>query len=98
LLSQVDILIAPDTGSVHLARAMDTPVIGLYAVASPALAGPYQQMEYCVDRYPQAVEKFLGKDSKQLPWNTRVHDANAMALIEVADVMQQLEIFFGQQS
>jgi len=96
LLSQVDILIAPDTGSVHLARAMDTPVIGLYAVASPALTGPYRQMEYCVDRYPQAVEKFLGKDSTQLPWNTRVHDANAMALIEVADVMQQLEIFFGQ--
>jgi heptosyltransferase I len=97
LLSEVDILIAPDTGSVHIARAMDTPVIGLYAVASSRLTGPYQQMEYCVDRYPQAVKKFLGKDSEHLPWNTRVHHADAMSLIEVADVMRQLEMFFGQQ-
>lgn len=91
LLSLVDVLIAPDTGSVHIARAMNTPVIGLYAVASPNLTGPYQKMESCVDRYPQAVRKFLGKDSKQLPWNTRVHHPDAMALITVDEVMQQLE-------
>jgi heptosyltransferase I len=90
LLGQVDVLIAPDTGSVHIARAMDTPVIGLYAVASPKLTGPYQRMEYCVDRYPQAVKKFLGQDVNQLPWNTRVHHADAMSLIEVDDVMHQL--------
>ena len=76
---------------------MDTPVIGLYAVASPKLTGPYRQMEYCVDRYPQAVKTFLGKYSEHLPWNTRVHHADAMSLIEVADVMRQLELFFGQQ-
>ena len=96
LLGEVDILIAPDTGSVHIARAMDTPVIGLYAVASPGLSGPYQRMDYCVNRYPQAVETFLGKDDEHLPWNTRVHHADAMSLIEVTDVMQQLESFFGQ--
>ncbi|MDH2915645.1 MAG: glycosyltransferase family 9 protein [Gallionella sp.] len=91
LLGQVDVLIAPDTGSVHIARAMDTPVIGLYAVASPKLTGPYQRMEYCVDRYPQAVRNYLGKDPERLPWNTRVHHPDAMRLIEVADVMQQLD-------
>ena len=91
LLSQVDVLIAPDTGSVHIARAMNTPVIGLYAVASPSLTGPYQQMEYCVDRFPQAVHKFLNINPDQLPWNTRVHLAEAMSLITVDDVMQQLE-------
>ena len=90
LLGKVDVLIAPDTGSVHIARAMDTPVIGLYAVASPKLTGPYQHMEYCVDRYPQAVRKYLGKDPAHLPWNTRVHHPDAMSLIEVDDVLQQL--------
>ncbi|MFA7398940.1 MAG: glycosyltransferase family 9 protein [Sideroxydans sp.] len=90
LLGKVDVLIAPDTGAVHIARAMDTPVIGLYAVASPKLTGPYRRMEYCVDRYPQAVRKFLGKDPEQLPWNTRVHHPAAMSLIEVDDVLQQL--------
>lgn len=96
LLGQVDVLVAPDTGSVHIARAMDTPVIGLYAVASPALTGPYQRMDYCVDRYPQAVRKYLGKDAEHLPWNTRVHHPDAMSLIEVADVMQQLDKILGR--
>ena len=97
LLSQVDVLIAPDTGAVHIARAMGTPVIGLYAVASPKLTGPYQQMDYCVDRYPQAVQEFLGKTPEQLPWNTRVHHPDAMSLIEAADVMHQLANVLEQQ-
>lgn len=97
LLSLADVLIAPDTGSVHIASAMETPVIGLYAVASPKLTGPYRQMEYCVDRYPQAVKKFLGKDVEQLAWNARVHHRDAMSLIEVDDVMLQLDKLMGQQ-
>jgi heptosyltransferase I len=91
LLSLVDVLIAPDTGAVHIARAMNTPVIGLYAVASPKLTGPYERMEYCVDRYPQAVQQLLHQDPERLPWNTRVHHSDAMSLISVEDVMQQLK-------
>lgn len=96
LLSLVDVLIAPDTGSVHIARAMNTPVIGLYAVASPKLSGPYRHLEYCVDRYPEAASMYLGKDADHLPWNTRVHHSSAMSLIEVADVMQHLDKLLGQ--
>jgi heptosyltransferase I len=54
------------------------------------LTGPYQRLEYCVDRYPQAVQKYLGKNLDELPWNTRVHHPDAMSLISVDDVMQQL--------
>lgn len=91
LLGQVDGLIAPDTAAVHLARAMGTPVIGLYAVASPELSGPYGQMEFVVNRYPDAVRKLLGKDPDRVPWNTRVHHAEAMRLITTADVLDQLD-------
>ncbi len=97
VLGLADVLIAPDTGAVHIARAMGTPVVGLYAVASPKLTGPYRQLEYCVDRYPQAVKKYLGKDADQVPWNTRVHHPDAMALIEVSDVIFQLEKLLGPQ-
>lgn len=97
LLSLVDVLVAPDTGAVHIARAMGTPVVGLYAVASLKLTGPYEQMEYCVDNYPQAVKKFLGKSIEQAGWNTRVHHPDAMSLITVDEVMQQLEKVLGQQ-
>jgi len=97
LLSQADVLIAPDTGAVHIARAMGTLVFGLYAIGSPKLTGRYHQMDYCVDRYPQAVKRFLGNDPDHLPWNTRVHHPDAMSLIEVADVMQQLTNVLEQQ-
>jgi len=96
LLSLVDALIAPDTGAVHIARARGTPVVGLYAVASPGLTGPYQRSEYCVDRYPQAVKKYLAREPGQVAWNTRVHHPDAMSLIEVADVMQQLDKIMGR--
>lgn len=95
LLSLVDVLVAPDTSAVHLATATGTPVVGLYAVASPKLSGPYQRLEYCVDRYSQAVKQLLGRDPDRLPWNTRVHDPRAMSLIEVADVMEQLDRVLG---
>lgn len=90
LLGQVDVLVAPDTGPVHLATAMHTPVVGLYAVASPTLSGPYARQEFIVNRYPEAVRKFLGKDPLSVTWNTRVHHPQAMALIQTDDVLQQL--------
>ncbi|MBU1215125.1 MAG: glycosyltransferase family 9 protein [Gammaproteobacteria bacterium] len=96
VLDEADALIAPDTAAVHMARAVGTPVIGLYAVAPSRLTGPYQQTEYCVDRYPEAVREFLGKDAQSLPWNTRVHHPGAMALIEVGDVLQQLTRVLGK--
>jgi len=94
VLAKANVLIAPDTGSVHIARAMSTPVIGLYAVASPTLSGPYQAQEYVINRYPEAVRKFLGKDPDCVQWNTRVHHPEAMALIRTEDVLQQLNRLF----
>lgn len=90
VLAQVDALVAPDTGSVHLARAMNTPVVGLYAVASPTLSGPYAAQQYVVNRYPEAVRKFLRKDPGHVPWNTRVHHPDAMSLIGAVDVIRSL--------
>lgn len=91
LLGEVDCLIAPDTGPAHIAVAMGAPVIGLYAVARSGLSGPYQNPNYTVDAYPQAVEKFLGKKFEEAGWHERVHHADAMDLITVEDVLAKLE-------
>jgi len=91
LLGEVDCLIAPDTGPAHIAVAMETPVIGLYAVARSGLSGPYQAPDYTVDKYPEAVDKYLGKSFEQAGWHERVHHAEAMDLIKVEDVMDQLD-------
>jgi heptosyltransferase I len=70
---------------------MNTLVVGLYAVASPKLTGPYQALDFCVDAYPQAVQKFLGKSVAQLAWNARVHEAKAMELIGLNEVQEKLD-------
>ncbi len=90
LLTTVDLLIAPDTGPVHIAVAVDTPVIGLYAVARPELSGPYQQGQYTVNRYPEAVDLYLNKSPDTASWHERVHEDGAMALITVGDVLERL--------
>ncbi|MGK0443153.1 MAG: heptosyltransferase I [Bermanella sp.] len=94
LLGEVDCLIAPDTGPAHIAVAMKTPVIGLYAVARSGLSGPYQNPDYTVDVYPEAVETYLGKSFEEAGWHERVHHADAMDLITVEAVLQQLDRAF----
>jgi ADP-heptose:LPS heptosyltransferase len=42
LLTQVDLLISNDTGSVHLALSLNRPVIALYGPTDPDLCGPYK--------------------------------------------------------
>lgn len=93
-LEKADVLLAPDTGPLHLAGAMGTPVIGLYAVASTGLSGPYFSRHLSIDKFPEAVCKFLKKDPATVPWKTRVHTHKAMALITVDDVLEKLQLVF----
>ncbi|MEK7717830.1 MAG: glycosyltransferase family 9 protein, partial [Pseudomonadota bacterium] len=94
VLARADCLLAPDTGPVHLAGAVGTPVVGLYAVASPQLSGPYRYPELTVNRYPEAVRTILGQDPHTVNWTTRVHRGEPMRLIEVADVLPKLAQVF----
>ncbi len=41
LLEQMDLLISNDTGPVHLACALDVPVVALYSSTDPRLCGPH---------------------------------------------------------
>jgi len=91
VLARARVLLAPDTAAVHLANALGRPVVGLYAVARSRRTGPYGQLQFCVDRYEEAVRKILGRDPAHGADDLRVHDRRAMHLIEVADVLQQLD-------
>lgn len=52
LIGGSDLVVAPDTGPVHIARAMDVPVIGLYGHTNPYRVGPFRRYEdLWVDRY-----------------------------------------------
>jgi heptosyltransferase I len=52
LLSACDLVVAPDTGPLHLARALDVPLLGLYGHTDPRRYGPYLPFRGAViDRY-----------------------------------------------
>ena len=89
LLERSDLLIAPDTGPAHLANAMGTPVVGLYAVMKSEKTGPYYSIKHCVDKYDEAVRTILNKDPKTTSWNLRVHSPKAMELIQVEEVYRR---------
>jgi heptosyltransferase I len=58
LLDGCDLVISPDTGPLHIARAMDRPVVGLYGYTNPRRYGPYGRPEQVVDGYA----RFVGED------------------------------------
>lgn len=84
-------VISPDAGPAHLATAVDTPVIGLYACTNPDRARPYLSADYVVNRYPEAVQAKYGKRVDELPWGIRVRDEGTMELIQVGDVNAMLD-------
>ena len=96
LLEKCACLAAPDTGPVHLAVAVGTPVVGLYAVAPPQLSGPYLYPELVINRFPEAVRNILGRDPSTVAWTTRVHSGEPMQLIRVEEVLDRLAQIFGK--
>ncbi len=91
VLQLADIVIAPDTGPVHIASALGTDTIGLYAATNPDRAGPYNHMGYVVSKYPQALLEYNNKTVEQASWGERIKTAECMKLITIDDVIIQIE-------
>ena len=91
LLELADIVIAPDTGPAHIASALGTPVIGLYAATNPQRAAPYNFKHYVVNRYPEALKKYYGLGVDQAPWGKRILNDECMSLIKPDDVTRMLD-------
>lgn len=91
LLDSASVVIAPDTGPAHIANALNTPVIGLYAATNPQRAGPYRFQNLVVNHYTQALEKYYELSIGDAPWGQRIHNADAMALIKPEEVIKKLE-------
>jgi len=96
LLAEADLVICPDSGPAHVAAALGTPVIGLYATSNPGRTGPVIHRELTVNRYPEAVRRYLGKDVADLRWGTRVRHPDAMDLITTDDVIAKIADFVGK--
>lgn len=91
LIARARAMIAPDTGPAHMATMVGVPAIGLFASSNPARTGPYLSREYTVDKYPEALERFLGKRVDEVKWGRRVRDPHVMELIGIGEVIAALD-------
>ena len=90
LFQQADLLISPDSGPVHIASALGTDVLGLYAATWSLRSGPYHSLDLCVDRFPEAARQFLQREPEELRWGTRIEVPGVMDLIKPEEVIAKL--------
>lgn len=91
MLKRADLVISPDSGPAHLASALGTPVIGLYAATWSKRSGPYNSIYLCVDRFPEAARQFRKCEPEALRWGSRIEVPGVMDLIQPEDVIGQIE-------
>lgn len=84
MLAGSRMVIAPDTGPVHVARAMEVPVVGLYGHTNPWRVGPYRAFEdLWVDRYTEP-----GAAPDASAWDPKL---GRMEEITVEDVLERVQ-------
>ena len=86
VLAEASLVIAPDTGPAHMATAVNTPVIGLYAHSNPRRTGPYNNLADVVSVYDQCIEQQAGKPWQALPWGCRAKGEDLMSMITTGQV------------
>lgn len=55
LIAGARMLIGPDSGPLHLADALNIPVVGLYGATSSLTYGPYRNRSLCVDTHGECI-------------------------------------------
>lgn len=90
MLKAVDVVISPDSGPAHIANALGTPVIGLYAGTFSRRSGPYNSLQYCVDKFEIAAQKYKQAAATELRWGSKIEQPGVMDLIEPIEVIEKL--------
>jgi len=85
LLAGSSLVISPDTGPLHIARALDRPVIGLYGYTNPKRYGPYRKYtELIVDGYARHA-------GEEYPLNAE-YRSEGMSRITVQAVLEKAKL------
>jgi len=97
-LERATLLLTPDSGPAHMATAVGTPVLGLYAATNSLRSGPYMSRQLCIDKYDAASRALLGKPASEIPWTTKIEREGVMDLITPDDVIKKLQTFMVQRA
>ncbi|PCH59826.1 MAG: ADP-heptose--LPS heptosyltransferase [Gammaproteobacteria bacterium] len=98
MLDQTLFLVSPDSGPAHIANALGTPVLGLYAATDCQRSGPYHSRHWCVDAYAKAAQQFLDKQASELKWGKKIELPGVMSLIEIDEVINRTDQMVAELS
>lgn len=93
LAKRATLVLSPDSGPMHMANAVGTPVLGLHAASNPARSGAYLSRAWAVDRYDAAARRYRGVAADTLPWGTKLEYDGVMELVETEAVLDTLDRF-----
>jgi len=83
LIGKINVFITNDTGPMHIALALKTPVIALFSPTDPGLCGPYKAKgKYIVISKPLTCTPCIGKSCA---------NPECMGQIDVDEVMESVE-------
>jgi heptosyltransferase I len=85
ILDASQLVLAPDTGPLHMAVALDRPVISLMGYTDPRRTGPYRRFHDLI------IDAF--HDPGEVGPVTMATKADRMHRITAADVAEKLEIW-----
>ncbi len=84
ILDASTLVLAPDTGPLHIAVALDRPVISLMGYTNPKRTGPYRFRDLLVDAYGNPGENYAP---------TMENRPGRMQRITVDDVMARVALW-----
>jgi heptosyltransferase I len=83
LLDGSTLMLSPDTGPLHVASALGTPVVSLYGYTDPKRVGPYRgPRELIIDRYSRPGDTLPSAEFR----------SGNMERIQVNEVLEKLEL------
>ncbi|HEY0670766.1 MAG TPA: glycosyltransferase family 9 protein [Longimicrobiales bacterium] len=85
LLDGAALVISPDTGPLHIARALDKPVVGLYGYTNPKRYGPYRKFTDLV------VDGYALDESDDYPLNME-YRPDGMTRVTVSAVLEKVRL------
>ena len=85
LLDGASLVISPDTGPLHIARALAKPVIGLYGYTNPKRYGPYRKYGDLL------VDGYATEPGEAYPASMQ-YRADGMERVTVAAVVEKVEL------
>ena len=95
IIKGCEFYIGPDSGTLHIASMLRKPVIGLFATSNPLRTGPYDNMNYVINKYEIALKKYNNKSIHEVKWGERIRNNQAMSLITQEDVIDMVDKILG---